>query len=220
MRVSSKIELVVAAILIAYSAFTPRFQPVRDFLESGLGKALALIGVVYVYRSVSPLIALLMVVALCRSMFTQSWEGFDVPTPKCKNGSPVMKTSAGDFKCSDDSLPACPPAKGDTATYPYDVKTGKCTTLNAGQGTTTASEQLAGQPLPMPLPKKDHSSVEGVAKDSTAALVSHGTGKNTTLPATTGLTGVGGQGATGAASVPPSTGPMPAAGAKATPGSA
>ena len=200
MRVSSKIELLVAGVLIAYSAFTPRFQPVRDFLESGLGKALALVGVVYVYRSVSPLIALLMVVALCRSMFTQSWEGFDVPAPKCSNSQPVVKTSSGDFKCTDNSMPTCPPTKGDTATYPYDVKTGKCTTLNAGQGTTTASEQVAG-----------------VATASNAAPVSAGSGKNTTLPATTGMTGVGGQGATGAASIPPTSGPMPAAGASATP---
>jgi len=203
MRVSSKIELVLAGVLIAYSAFTPRFQPVRDFLESGLGKALALIGVVYVYRSVSPLLALLLVVALCRAMFTQTWEGFDVPAPKCENGKAVVKTPSGDFKCDDNSMPTCPASSGDTATYPYDVKTGKCTTMNAGQGTTTASEQVAG-----------------VATASTAAPVSQGTGANTTMPATTGMTGVGGQGATGAASVPPSSGPMPAAGAVATPGSA
>ena len=203
MRVSQKIELVAAGILIAYSAFTPRFQPVRDFLESGLGKALALVGVVYVYRSVSPLLALLLVVALCRSMFTQSWEGFDVPTPTCSNGKAVVKTPSGDFKCDDNSMPTCPPAKGDTASYPYDVKTGKCTVLNAGQGTTTASEQVAG-----------------VATASTAAPVTTGPAVNTTMPATTGLTGVGGTGATGLASTPPTTGPMPAAGASATPGSA
>jgi len=66
MRISQKTEWVLIAVLVAYIAFTPGVQAVRDLLSTGVGKAVYLAAVVAAWKFVSPLVAILLVVNFVR----------------------------------------------------------------------------------------------------------------------------------------------------------
>ncbi len=66
MRISQKTEWILIAALIAYIAFTPGLQAVRQILSTDIGKALGLAAVVAVWKYVSPVVALLLTVSLLR----------------------------------------------------------------------------------------------------------------------------------------------------------
>jgi hypothetical protein len=76
---SSRNEWIVVGVLIAYLAFVPSLQIVRDLLATPVGKALGLAGIVYVHKYVSCPVALLLVIAYVRCAGS-SWEGFTTPT--------------------------------------------------------------------------------------------------------------------------------------------
>jgi hypothetical protein len=76
---SSRNEWIVVGVLIAYLAFVPSLQIVRDLLATPVGKALALAGIVYVHKYISCPVALLLVIGYVRCMGS-SWEGFTTPT--------------------------------------------------------------------------------------------------------------------------------------------
>lgn len=101
MKLARNTEWTIVAVLIAYIAFAPGFAMVRDMLASPIGKAAALAGIVYVWKTVSPLIAVLLVVLYLKCTRMSVWEGFsgaedtcmcagegytwDATTKKCKN---------------------------------------------------------------------------------------------------------------------------------------
>lgn len=66
MRITQTQELAAAAVLIAYIVFTPGFQVVRSFLSTPIGKAIGLAVIVYVWKYVSALVALLLTVSFVR----------------------------------------------------------------------------------------------------------------------------------------------------------
>lgn len=66
MRITQTQELAVAAALVVYIAFTPGFQVVRSFLSTPVGKAIGLAVIVYVWKYVSALVALLLTVSFVR----------------------------------------------------------------------------------------------------------------------------------------------------------
>lgn len=66
MRISQKTEWILIAVLVAYIAFTPGLQAVRDFLSTGVGKAVYLGAVVGAWKFVSPLVAILLIVNFVR----------------------------------------------------------------------------------------------------------------------------------------------------------
>jgi hypothetical protein len=66
MRLVGTSELVVVGVLIAYIAFTPGFPVVRQFLSTGVGKALGLAAIVAVWKYVSHPVALLLLVNFVR----------------------------------------------------------------------------------------------------------------------------------------------------------
>jgi hypothetical protein len=107
MKLSSRNEWIAIAVLILYLTFTPGFPIVRELLSSSVGKAAFLGAVVYVWKYVSKIIAVLLLVGYirCASM-TGVWEGlemaattctcpagftYDSTTKKCKNAAGLMK---------------------------------------------------------------------------------------------------------------------------------
>ena len=76
---SSRNEWIVVGVLIAYLAFVPSLQIVRDLLATPVGKALGLAGIVYVHKYISCPVALLLVIAYVRCAGS-SWEGFTTPS--------------------------------------------------------------------------------------------------------------------------------------------
>jgi len=66
MRLVGTSEWIAVAVLIAYIAFTPGLPVVRQFLSTGIGKAVALAVVVYTWKSVSQPVALLLLVSVLR----------------------------------------------------------------------------------------------------------------------------------------------------------
>ena len=77
---SSRNEWIVVGVLIAYLAFVPSLQIVRDLLATPIGKALGLAGIVYVYKYVSCPAALLLVIAYVRCARSSGLEMFTTPT--------------------------------------------------------------------------------------------------------------------------------------------
>ena len=76
---SSRNEWIVVGVLIAYLAFVPSLQIVRDLLATPVGKALGLAGIVYVYKYVSCPAALLLVIVYVRSVIMNR-EMFTTPS--------------------------------------------------------------------------------------------------------------------------------------------
>lgn len=132
MRLTQTTELALVGILIVYIAFTPGLQVVRNLLSTPVGKAVALGLIVYVWKYVSALIALLLVVSFVRCASMR--EGVDstlTPPPemKCPEGSAPISTKPG--KCSKvgtdgsvmevdmiSSTPTPPPPSGPPPTQP------------------------------------------------------------------------------------------------------
>lgn len=124
MKLTANTEWVLIGALIAYIAFTPGLPAVRDLLSSGMGKALALGLVVYVWKFVSQPVAILLVVALLRCMGVR--EGF-------VGGCPAGYTQTGSgesMTCKNQTGMTAPPvvcAPGQT----WDATTFACTASSA-----------------------------------------------------------------------------------------
>ena len=85
MKVSKKVELGIALVLVVYLAFTPGFPVVRTLLSTSLGKAAGLLGIVYVWKYVSKLVAVLLLAAYTRcATSTPVWEGLAMPAVACE----------------------------------------------------------------------------------------------------------------------------------------
>ena len=76
MKLSQKTEWGIIAVLIAYLAFTPGFQVVKDILATPIGKAIALAGIVYVWKYISAIIAILLLIGYMRCAKNNVWEMF------------------------------------------------------------------------------------------------------------------------------------------------
>jgi len=83
MKLSRNTEWGIIIALVAYLAFTPGFQIVKDILATSLGKAVALLVIVYVWKYVSAVIALLLLVGYIRCAKTNVWEMFTGAEESC-----------------------------------------------------------------------------------------------------------------------------------------
>lgn len=83
MKLSRNTEWGIIVALVAYLAFTPGFQIVRDVLATPLGKAAALLAIVYVWKYVSTIIALLLLVGYIRCAKSNIWEMFSGAEENC-----------------------------------------------------------------------------------------------------------------------------------------
>ena len=88
MRLSTKNELIVAGLISVYVAFVPQLQMARDFMSTSIGRLSAMVSVIFTWKYVSELVAVLLAIVYIRCMLS-SWEGFVVP-PAMPAVTPTM----------------------------------------------------------------------------------------------------------------------------------
>lgn len=86
MRLVGTQEWIVIGVLIAYLAFTPGFPMVRQFLSTGLGKAIGLAAIVAVWKYGSHPVALLLLVNFVRCSGMREY--LENPTPGAAGAAP------------------------------------------------------------------------------------------------------------------------------------
>lgn len=99
MKLARNTEWAIVAVLIAYIAFLPEFAMVRDLLASPIGKAVALGGIVFVWKMGSPLIAVLLVVLYLKCTRRNVWEGFSGAEDTCLCSGEGFTWDASVKKC-------------------------------------------------------------------------------------------------------------------------
>ena len=154
---SSRNEWIVVGVLIAYLAFVPSLQIVRDLLATPVGKALGLAGIVYVYKYVSCPVALLLVIAFVRCMGS-SWEGFTTPTmtvqPSC---------TCPDGFAYDSISKECKPTSSMSGSVPPEASVGSMPGASVSMPPPNSSVSSAPMTTPMPtMPPVSPPSTSGV----------------------------------------------------------
>lgn len=128
MKLSRPVEFTVIGVLIAYIAFAPRMGIFQTILATPVGKALALVGIVYVWKFVSAAVALLLAIMFvrCAGGGMTVWEGLEMPQAKCtcpegyKFDGVAKQCKNKEGKFVDATACACDPG------YTYDFKTKEC----------------------------------------------------------------------------------------------
>jgi hypothetical protein len=99
MRLSQQNEWIAIGALIAYISLVPCPYAMKEFFSSAIGKIVALSTVVFVWKYVSELLAVLVLVAFLRSGAVREYLDASTPTmPSCPPGQ-MMDTSTN--KCKD-----------------------------------------------------------------------------------------------------------------------
>jgi hypothetical protein len=93
MSLSQRNEWIVVCVLILYIAFVPSFPFVQDMLGSSVGKAVGLAAVIYVWKTVSEPVAILLLVAILRSGAIREYA--DDPSMKPVSSDPPGNCEAG-----------------------------------------------------------------------------------------------------------------------------
>lgn len=135
MKLTTNTEWAIIAALIVYIAFTPGLPVVRQFLSSGLGKAIALGLIVYVWKYVSQPIAFLLLVSFLRCAAMR--EGMKNPMAHCPSGY----TLGDDNTCKDDKGNPGPPPTICLTGQTWNSSTNKC---EGGAPTETVAAPLTG----------------------------------------------------------------------------
>jgi hypothetical protein len=153
---SSRNEWIVVGVLIAYLAFIPSLQVIRDLLATPIGKALGLAGIVYVYKYVSCPVALLLVIAYVRCAGT-SREMFTTPTmtvqPTC---------TCPDGYAYDSVAKECKPTSSMSGSVPPEAS-GSMPGASVSMPPPNSSVSTAPMTTPMPtMPPVPPSSTSGV----------------------------------------------------------
>jgi hypothetical protein len=102
MKLNKTTEWTLIAALAAYIAFMPRIGVVRDFLSSGVGRLAALLLIVYTWKYVNALVAVLLVVAFVRCT-TSVWEGLEGGTPSTDPVEVQGKAKKEGTKCPEET---------------------------------------------------------------------------------------------------------------------
>lgn len=163
MKLTRKTEWALIAALILYIAFIPRVQFVRDILATGLGKAAALVAIVYVWKYVSATIALLLTIAFLRCARWNVWEMF--------SGAEVACTCENSAAIWDAQSKTCKDAVGNPAGA---VKTCTCANGYAWDGGDKGKKQCvptsgSQPPVPPPATNDVAAALDKEAKDAAAA---------------------------------------------------
>ena len=155
---SSRNEWIVVGVLIAYLAFVPSLQIVRDLLATPVGKALGLAGIVYVHKYISCPVALLLVIAYVRCAGS-SWEGFTTPSatvqPTC---------TCPDGYAYDSVSKECKPTSSMSGSVPPpEASVGSTTGASVSMPPPNSSVSSAPMTTPMPtMPPVSPPSTSGV----------------------------------------------------------
>ena len=106
-----QVELAILGGLILFMSFTPGFAPVRTLLSTPVGRALGLVGVVYVFKYVSAPIGLLLAIHVARC--SRVLEGVDetlTATETCEC-DPDFTYNTGTKMCEKPGAESRKPAK-------------------------------------------------------------------------------------------------------------
>jgi len=166
MRITRNVELLSAAVIIAYISFLPKFAPLQDLLSTPVGKVLLLGAIVYLWKTTSALLALLLVVVFVTSVKTKVWEGMAVSAATC---------TCDDGYVYDASTKKCKDNKGDSK----DPKSCQCPSGYAYDAISKQCNQSSTMQEAIPAVKVEPTS------SSSGAPVSNAPPTNTTTPITT-----------------------------------
>ena len=220
MKLTRNTEWAIIAALIAYIAFTPGVQAIKDLLAKPVGKAAALAIIVYVWKFVSPIIAILLTISFVRCATWNVWEMFSGAEVACTCESPdatwdtqakVCKTKSG---TPSGGVMTCTCANG----YSWD---------GGEKGTKQCVPASSNQP-PVPPPAMTPEAValasglpppEGGAGTSLAASApaTGGTAAPSAVPETTGSAAAQALAGSTSVATPASGGVQPGAGTTSTP---
>ena len=207
MKLTRNTEWGLIAALIAYIAFTPGAQVVKSALATPVGKAVGLAAIVYVWKAVSPILALLLTVSFVRCATWNVWEMFSGAETACVCETADAVWDAESKTCKDASGK---PAGG--------VKTCTCANGYAWDGGEKGTKQcvaVSGTQPPVP-PPTENPTVQAIAGGMSGAPATGGTPAPSAPPMTT--PGAAQQMATSSATpMPPSAGVQPGAGATSGP---
>jgi hypothetical protein len=193
MKLNQRTEWALIVALIAYLAFTPGLQLIRDILSNPVGKAAALLGIVYVWKKVSAILAVLLALGYIRCASKGNvWEGLEMPSAvcTCENGfnfdAATKKCVGSKGEVKDPVACTCPTG------YTYDSQTKECKQV---------SEMTeAVPPPPPPAPEATASTPETAAPATNTGVVT------STAPITTPGAAQA-MASTAPPATPPATGP-------------
>lgn len=181
MKLTRNTEWAVIGALILYIAFTPGLQVVKDVLATPLGKALGLGVIVYVWKFVSPIIAILLTISFVRCAKSNVWEMF--------SGAETACTCENSAAIWDSQSKTCKDTNGNPAGA---VKTCTCANGYAWDGGEKGSKQCVAitsdQPPVPPATNPAAAALEMGAGTTlgAAAPATGGTAAPTPVPETTG----------------------------------
>lgn len=219
MKLTRNTEWALIAALIAYIAFTPGIQAIKDILATPLGKAAALAGIVYVWKCVSPVVSLLLIISFLRCAKWNVWEMFSGAEQSCTCETPDATWDPESKTCKD--------ASGNTA---GPVKTCTCSNGYAWDGGETGKKECvpvtSDQPPVPPSSNPAADALAAAAPSPPADALAAGTSLGAAAPATPGpaapsappMTTPGAAAEMAAAPAPPAAtgGVQPGAGATST----
>ena len=141
---SARNEMIAVGVLIAYLAFGPSIPAMRQILSSSVGKAVALAGIVYVYKFVSCSLALLLVVWYVRCS-SGSWEGFTTPTTTVQ---PTI--TCPDGYAYDSMSKECKPTSSMSGSVP--PESSPSSSMGASVSTPPPNSAVSTAPMTTPMP--------------------------------------------------------------------
>lgn len=207
MKLTRKTEWILIAALIAYIAFTPGFRVVKDILATPLGKAAGLAAIVYVWKSVSAIVAILLTIAFLRCAKWNVWEMFSGAEQTCTCETPDAIWDPTSKTCKDASGKVAGPVKTCTCSNGYAWDGGE-------KGKKECVPVTATQP---PVPPAANPVADALAAGSTlgGAPTTGGTPGPSTPPMTT--PGAAQEAAASTPPPPPTGGVQPGAGSASGP---
>lgn len=188
MRLKKQTEWAIAGALIVYLTFTPEFQFVRDLLSTSLGKAAFLVVVAYVWKNISTLIAILLLLGYVRCATMR--EGMEN-----NSTDPVSCTCTGEGFVYDSSQKMCRNERGDLkeaacmcpAGYLYNKESHKCIQrkVQVEQELPMAAPVNPTAPPPEPPAEGPEPKESGAATETPAAAEKPAEGFTNPMPLTT-----------------------------------
>ena len=163
MKLSQKTEWILVGVLIVYIAFVQPVPALQNVISTPLGKVVALGAIVYVWKYVSAIVAILLAIAFLRCMsMPRVWEMFSGAETQCLCEGEGYTWDATTKKCKDKdgkegTVKSCVCASG----YAWD----------GGEKGTKQCVPVSGEEPPVPAPETNPvaDNLEKVAAMETAA---------------------------------------------------
>jgi len=94
MRLSTKNEWIAVGLLSLYIAFAPHMPMMRDFMATAVGRLSAMASVIFTWKYVSELVAVLLAIIYLRCMLSPVWEGLAMPATPTVTSPAITPVSA------------------------------------------------------------------------------------------------------------------------------